>query len=347
MTDKLTVKGSTLLFIVSFLTYLFIVYYGCTSPVTSEEAQQPPRNLSATFTGTAVNLTWDASERNEETGYEVWRSVGNNSNYEKLATVDEEQHSYTDDGIDLDKTYYYKVRTVYGADPGKFSNEVSVYTCSFYVWSVENSFTVETQKIYKLNPGTGDVVNSFNSPGFWPTGLAWDGTYLWVVDFVDIHDKIYKLDPSNGSVVSSVDSPDGLWSGQGLAWDGTYLLYAGEDPNGPGFKIYKINPSNGNIMSSFDSPSDSPSGLAWDGTYLWNADYSDYKIYKLNPSDGSIVSSFDSPGERPHGLAWDGTYLWNSDYSAERVFKIDPNTGKVVTSFRSPGICYPWGLAIQ
>ena len=124
------------------------------------------------------------------------------------------------------------------------------------------------------------VIDSFDSPGSAPRGLAFDGTYLWNAD--SSNDKIYKLDTS-GNVINSFDSPG--FAPDGLAFDGTYLWNADRwsDPNWmrEGGKIYKLDTS-GNVINSFDPPGTIPRGLAFDGTYLWNADGSNDKIYKLD-----------------------------------------------------------------
>jgi hypothetical protein len=43
---------------------------------------------------------------------------------------------------------------------------------------------------------TGDVEKSFPSPASCPTGLTFDGKYLWNCDRKT--DMIYKIDPENG-----------------------------------------------------------------------------------------------------------------------------------------------------
>jgi outer membrane protein assembly factor BamB len=96
------------------------------------------------------------------------------------------------------------------------------------LWLAGNS----TDKIYKLNPSTGEVISSFASPDSLPQGLAWDGTNLWLAG--DSTDKIYKLNPSTGEVISSFASPDS--SPRGLAWDGTNLWLAGDN----NVRIYKL-----------------------------------------------------------------------------------------------------------
>ena len=80
------------------------------------------------------------------------------------------------------------------------------------------------------------MVSSFDSPGEDPTGLAWDGQYLWNADAAWPEPMIYKLDPSDGHVVSNFSSPGK--APKGLAWDGQYLWNA--DSTSENEKIYKL-----------------------------------------------------------------------------------------------------------
>ena len=61
------------------------------------------------------------------------------------------------------------------------------------------------QMIYKLDPTTLTVLDSFSSPGQYPNDLAWDGRYLWVVD--NGTDYLYKYDVGVPVVNSLVISP--------------------------------------------------------------------------------------------------------------------------------------------
>lgn len=172
---------------------------------------------------------------------------------------------------------------------------------------------------------------AIKAPGPDPTGLTWDGAYLWNADAEEA--KIYKLDPNTGQVVASFDSP-GLWP-EGLAWDGRYLWNADADE----LLICKLDPSSGKAASCFGIPGVDPTGLAWDGTYLWNADLGEEepKIYKLNPATGRVVASFPAPGFAPTGLAFGGGYLWMADGIEPRIYKLDPADGRVVGVLVAPG----------
>ena len=106
-------------------------------------------------------------------------------------------------------------------------------------------------------PGAAEILNSFSSPATRPKDLAWDGSYLWNIDYWS--NLIYKIDPSNGSVVHTIPSPHPSYP-NGLAWDGNNLWVGAGNSN---CMIYKINPQNGDVITSFPAPNDSyPSGLA-------------------------------------------------------------------------------------
>ncbi|KXA93527.1 hypothetical protein AKJ66_01885 [candidate division MSBL1 archaeon SCGC-AAA259E22] len=194
-----------------------------------------------------------------------------------------------------------------------------------YLWSADK----DKEKIYKLDPSTGEVVFSFSVHGMRdPRGLAWDGTHLWNTT----SEIAYQYDPSTGEVISSFDSKLPVIP-KGLAWDGSYLCVVANEAG----SIRKVDPQTEKVVSSLElSRSDAgsiapsswvagyrgPTGLAWDGSHFWIANDNTDKIYKLDPSSGEVISSFDWPARlgRPYGLAWDGSYLWCVGYE---IYKID------------------------
>ncbi len=317
--------------------FCFGVLIGCNGG-TGTPDYQAPKNLTGTFDGTkmVIVLTWQTSDNNEETGYEVWRKGTNVVTFSKIATTDKGVLSYADDNIVIGETYTYKVATVYNGEQGPFSNEVEVDTsggggAKTYIWVADK----DAAKIYRVNADTGQADKSFATPGNKPAGLAWDGSKLWHADYGK--GKIYKLNPSTGAVETSFAAPgSGPW---GLTWDGSNLWVSDYVT----VKIYKINASGG-VVTSFDAPGNKPRGLAWYGSNLWCADNGTNKIFKLNPSDGSVVSSFATPGSGTTGLTSDGTNIWNADKTAKKVYKLDMNGGSV-SSFNAPGT-FPMGLAV-
>jgi len=92
-----------------------------------------------------------------------------------------------------------------------------------YLWMVDFSENL----IYKVNPATGDVVHTINTPGIGSIGLTWDGNHLWTDDIET--EKLYCLDPNTGAVLYEVNSPHP--NPRDLAWDGQYLWVMASQSN--------------------------------------------------------------------------------------------------------------------
>jgi len=196
-------------------------------------------------------------------------------------------------------------------------------------------------------PKPGDIILQFPSPGSSPSGLAWDGSHLWMAD--DGTDTVYKLDPSNGSVLASFKSPGS--APRGLAWDGTHLWQSDNTTR----KLYKLEQAKGTVLSAVEAPV-TPArarvpelgGFTWDGERLWcgTVDGWSSRMNEMDPTDGSTTRFFFTKGY-PRGLATDGTFIWNAtDNGGMRlgiVYKYKLSDGLYVSQFDTPGF-YPTGL---
>jgi hypothetical protein len=84
-----------------------------------------------------------------------------------------------------------------------------------------------TKMIYKVNPSDGAILSAFSSPATsYPTGLAFDGTNLWVVD--RDQEKIYEVTRSGATVSSFTIRVISDYGPRGLAFDTTAALVHGE-----------------------------------------------------------------------------------------------------------------------
>jgi sugar lactone lactonase YvrE len=182
----------------------------------------------------------------------------------------------------------------------------------------------------------GAVIDSLEAPHPCPTGLAFDGHYLWAADHKA--DRIVCLDPEDGSVLREIPSP-GHWP-MGLAWDGTHLWNADLRQK----KIFRIDPQDGSILETMYSPFDHPQGLTWDGSALWISDPREDKIARMDMWDGTAVKIFMAPSKNVHGLTYDGAYLWCTDRIDDEIHMVDPESGRVILILDAPGP-YPRGLA--
>ncbi|MBI3109928.1 MAG: DUF1565 domain-containing protein, partial [Ignavibacteriales bacterium] len=150
---------------------------------------------------------------------------------------------------------------------------------------------------------TVSIRSSFTSPGSRPTGLAWDGRNLWMIDNLN---NIFKMDPS-GNVLATFKAPG--FPDLDLSWDGTGLWIGGGQGYGSG-RNYKVD-SLGNRLDSLDVSHWAFSGFEWDGKFFWISDYNSSLIYK-HARNGSVLLNFgvDISAARPNSLSYDGAHLW-------------------------------------
>lgn len=206
---------------------------------------------------------------------------------------------------------------------------VGQYTVKLTVTDDQGLSSSAEKTLTVVQSAVSVVKKSLTAPGQGPSGIAWDGSALWVVDTQDFETyKLYRIDPQSGSVLSSFEVPTII--PDALTWDGSRLWLV----DGVESKLLQIDPSNGKVLKSLAAPGTYPTGIAWDGSALWVADADDLKIYKINPITGKVIDSFDAPGFFPTGLAWDGQYLWHLDTVS--IYKLDPNGGTVLAEYESP-----------
>ncbi|MCK4404226.1 MAG: transglutaminase [candidate division Zixibacteria bacterium] len=200
-----------------------------------------------------------------------------------------------------------------------------------FTWMVLNS----ASSVFAV---TGDVEKSFRSPGACPTGLTFDGKYLWNCDRKT--DMLYKINPKDGKVVDSLPSPG--YRPLGLTWDGEFLWNV--DASEEEYFIYQVDPKTGIAVKTLWAPCDRPEGLTWDGEYLWITDDRENKIHQISTDDGTTIKTIPSPSGHPCGLTYDGKYLWVSDRISDMIYMITPDRGDVILFFDAPG-AYARGLA--
>jgi len=181
----------------------------------------------------------------------------------------------------------------------------------------------------------GKAKQTFKTPADHPTGLAFDGKYIWLADGGTC--QIYQIDPQNGKVIKQIKAPG--FDPKGLAWDGKLLwcVDAGEG------WIYGINVQTGIAEKLLESNSPDPVGLAFDGEFLWLVDNKEKKLLKINRSDGMMHENIPTPSNNSRGLAFDGKYIWVADNGDDMLYRVDPSSGQVVTFMPAVGP-YPYGL---
>jgi hypothetical protein len=141
----------------------------------------------------------------------------------------------------------------------------------------------------------GSIVSSFNatvrvgSSGYYPLGLAYDGTGLWTG-----HSRYVAAWTLAGSRTNMHYLNDGIT--YDTAYDqGNGVLY-GINRLSSTYRIVAVNPSTGSITSSFvvPAPFTVPQGLTFGGGYLYIADMYQSRILKTTTT-GSVAASI-NPG---------------------------------------------------
>ena len=85
-------------------------------------APAAPTNLTGKGIATAVRIFWD-DNANNETNYEVERSLDNGTTWSLLATIAANREVYTDFAVSLNNTYCYRVRAINAGGASGYSNE--------------------------------------------------------------------------------------------------------------------------------------------------------------------------------------------------------------------------------
>ena len=172
-----------------------------------------------------------------------------------------------------------------------FSDRSGIVWDGTHLWitltsGIVNLPTPSPDHIYKFEPdGTqADFFELPGSPDIRATGLAFDGTYLWLSDAR--HDQIMQVDPEDMSLVKSFPSPGSI--PLGLAWDGTSLWSVDAETD----KLFRIDTS-GNVLETWSTPLAGPFGITFDGEHFWILDNATSEIHQLaipEPSSFSLLA---------------------------------------------------------
>ncbi len=191
------------------------------SNASTEAAPAPPAvptGLGASIPApNKVRLRWNDNSANEA-GFEVWRSVANNTAYRLVATLPANHTDsvvYVDEDLFSNATYYYKVKAIGDINSSDFSNEVSIITPntrpvlhkiedltirynSNYVLQVQASdsdgdaLTITTTGLpafVNVTPQSNGIVNFTMNPRSWDLGVY--GIMVYVEDAMGDRDSAY------------------------------------------------------------------------------------------------------------------------------------------------------------
>ena len=180
------------------------------------------------------------------------------------------------------------------------------------------------------------IVESFNVPEG-ASGLAWDGTSLYLGIYGVDGGHIYELDPQTGSYsLRFIGQQEDAF---GLSYDGQYL-WTTDHPGSSSTPAQAMKLDwNGNVIEQIELPDHYMSGIACDGDDIWVSRYypDPGHLYRIN-AGGVILDEFDGPDDQPWDLAIGEDCIWIADYWGDTLYSVDPATGAVLDSHASEGV---------
>lgn len=186
--------------------------------------------------------------------------------------------------------------------------------------------------IWVANGGTNNVtkirasdgaVQGLFAAGAFPQAVEFDGSNIWVVNGTG---SVTKLRASDGACVGTCNFAVGF-APSGIAFDGANIWVANTNSN----NVTKLRASDGAVQGTFPAGTN-PRGIAFDGTNIWIVSRGTSQVIKLRASDGSFLGIF-AVGVSPNGITFDGANIWVTNASDDSVTKLRASDGACV------GIC--------
>jgi YVTN family beta-propeller protein len=199
-----------------------------------------------------------------------------------------------------------------------------------------NPLQVATLRWYQGSNNGPDVAMP---AGATPTGLAFDGLYMYVSCPGSL--VVYRvLNAGTGAVPFGAAWPGGTFP-YGIAYDGTNMWVSSF--SAVGF-VRKMDIATGAVLATIPTGSAFSSGVAFDGTNIWVANWGSANISKTNAKTPGLPSNY-GVGTNPQGVAFDGTNIWVANQGSNNVMKINASTGVIMKTV-NVGIA-PIGLAFD
>jgi len=172
----------------------------------------------------------------------------------------------------------------------------------------------KSRRIYRIDPDSGTVRESFPSPGRFPTCLACEGPRLWHSDARTR--KLYCL--VRGKVVRQFSLD---WECVGVAVGRDGLLVGDWQSD----KLRVVSPRTGKVTRILNAPDKNLWGLAADGEHLWCARGDRLIVQdrrRCLPVGGFGVAGRRPDARRVSGLDVAGDWIWYADNLRGRVVKL-------------------------
>ena len=198
---------------------------------------------------------------------------------------------------------------VVGSFPNPGGNCAGLGRSNTYLYTTDYS----PGTIYRVNPTTGSVYNSFAAAGGSNTrGLAYQfGGYLWQNQGYNSPYPLYRTNEGTGSIYNSYTLPGGHYS------HGSAPLATGDGGSGTTHIIVSNYSSDmvyymtttGSISSSHSVSQDLYEiAYDWRNKLVWGG-MNTTTVYGFTTT-GSLAASFSKPTGNVYGITYHGQYLW-------------------------------------
>ncbi|MEM7107103.1 MAG: HNH/endonuclease VII fold putative polymorphic toxin [Bacteroidota bacterium] len=222
-----------------------------------------PSNLNTVSTsGSAVYLTW-TDRSNDETGFEIERSLTSGSGFTLITTTASDNTTYTDTGLSENTTYYYRIRAINTNGNSDYAPESTVTTpqsvplspsslsitsstsSSLTLSWADNSNNEDGFEIHRsLTSGSGFSLiqtTSADASSFTDTGLAPSTTYYYQVRAVN----------TAGASTFSSETQGSTDSGSAGTSGSTVLINFNKfSPEGGNWNNFNSDPVSGTALSN-------------------------------------------------------------------------------------------------
>ena len=152
------------------------------------------------------------------------------------------------------------------------------------LWVGSDIPDADGDKLYRLDPDSGDVIAILPSPVDFVRSLAWEGKALWVGTRKE---QLVRVDPDDGSVLSNSPVPSARMTG--LGFDGKYL-WSGDRGSD---RLYAIEPRSGEVLFVLLAPGPSVSGVACQGDSLYVLDYEKRAVFEVRARGEQAAWTYD------------------------------------------------------
>ncbi len=164
-----------------FFFILLLALHSCTdrkrdNPFDLAGERQSPIRLSLSYSGPLVRISWNAEKLDNFLGFRIYRSIGNDQNFQLFAEVGRDKSSVVDSTITDGRWYFYKATIVGPAGESLPSNIEKTYPGPGNTWVVSSSGFWVRELRYDLQHILKDIPTDFPAESwdiFLPDSLAW------------------------------------------------------------------------------------------------------------------------------------------------------------------------------